>query len=291
MIPVVLALAPTPLAVRVVAGIVTYGIASLVLRTTSLADVRALAFGSTRGGGALTRRGDRVTAPHEHPEGDSELAERNTVSKRPATLLISPWTPYPLVFGGAIRVYSTIHMLSTFSDVTLLAYESWTDLPAAEVRAHLESVCEQVVLVPKKPHNSSVQQLRSMVSRKSYQQRLHHTGTLPHAIDEVTSNRQFSTIMVTSTPMGFFQIPERAPAYSTCTTSSTSSSCGGPATPARPERALMWLDGTKLRREELALCRQFDLVLTPSDRERRCSRPKATCRSSPPSPTRSTPIS
>jgi hypothetical protein len=30
----------------------------------------------------------------------------------------------------------------------------------------------------------------------------------------------------------------------------------------------MLLDGTKLKHEELALCRSFDVVLTPSDRER-----------------------
>jgi O-antigen/teichoic acid export membrane protein len=46
MIPVVLALGSQPLAVRILAGILTYGIASLVLRTTSLRDVRALTFGT-----------------------------------------------------------------------------------------------------------------------------------------------------------------------------------------------------------------------------------------------------
>ena len=35
-----------------------------------------------------------------------------------------------------------------------------------------------------------------------------------------------------------------------------------------PKRAGLWLEGVKFRREERAICRSFDLVLTPSDRER-----------------------
>ena len=48
MVPVLLALQPLPLAARIAAGIVTYGLASLGLRTTSLREVRSLAFGSAR---------------------------------------------------------------------------------------------------------------------------------------------------------------------------------------------------------------------------------------------------
>jgi hypothetical protein len=46
MIPVVLALGSQPLAVKILAGILTYGVASLVLRTTSLREVRALTSGA-----------------------------------------------------------------------------------------------------------------------------------------------------------------------------------------------------------------------------------------------------
>jgi O-antigen/teichoic acid export membrane protein len=46
MVPVVLALGSTPLLVRVIAGAVTYGIASIILRTISPQDFRDVAFGS-----------------------------------------------------------------------------------------------------------------------------------------------------------------------------------------------------------------------------------------------------
>jgi O-antigen/teichoic acid export membrane protein len=48
MIPVVLALGPAPLAVKVGTGIVVYGVASLALRTTSLREVNSFALGSVR---------------------------------------------------------------------------------------------------------------------------------------------------------------------------------------------------------------------------------------------------
>ena len=41
------------------------------------------------------------------------------------TLVVAPFLPYPLVFGGAIRLYHMLRMLSTFSDVSLLCYRSW----------------------------------------------------------------------------------------------------------------------------------------------------------------------
>jgi O-antigen/teichoic acid export membrane protein len=46
MIPVVLALDPAPLVVKIAAGILTYGTASLALRTTSLREVRSLTSGN-----------------------------------------------------------------------------------------------------------------------------------------------------------------------------------------------------------------------------------------------------
>jgi len=159
-------------------------------------------------------------------------------------------------------------MLSTFSDVTLLAYESWSDLPPAEVRSHLEGMCDEVVLVPHKPPNSAARQVQSMLSRRSYQYWVHHTRRFQHAIDELTAARTFSTIMITSTPMGFFRIPDTPTRVLDLHNIESELVLRRARNSAPLRRAVMWLDGTKLRREELALCRRFDLVLTPSDRER-----------------------
>ena len=72
---------------------------------------------------------------------------------RASTLLISPWTPYPLVFGGAIRVYYLIKMLATFSDVTLVAFRSWTRRPRRD-RAPRDDL-QRVVLVDGKPEQTA----------------------------------------------------------------------------------------------------------------------------------------
>jgi glycosyltransferase involved in cell wall biosynthesis len=200
----------------------------------------------------------------ERPQAD----ERTSVPKRPATLLISPWTPYPLVFGGAIRVYSTIRMLDTFSDVTLLAYKSWSDQPPAEIGAHLERLCERVVLVPGKPDRPGREQVRSLASRHSYQYWMHHTRRFQHAIDEITREQEFASIVVTSTPMGFFQLPAEPFSVLDLHNIEYELVLRRAQTSTGVRRAVLKFDGRKLRAEELSLCRQFDVVFTPSDRER-----------------------
>jgi hypothetical protein len=66
------------------------------------------------------------------------------------------------VFGGAIRVHSIIQMLATFSDVTLLAYTSWSDLGLEDVRAHLETLCERVSGCPASRCEFSISPTSSM---------------------------------------------------------------------------------------------------------------------------------
>ena len=120
---------------------------------------------------------------------------------RPKTLLISPWTPYPLVFGGAIRVYYLIKMLATFSDVTLVAFRTWTDVP--DTAEHLEAICEGVVLVDGKPAQSARLRVRSTLSLRSFQHHAHHTEAMQQAIDDVCATNTFDTVVVTLTQMGF----------------------------------------------------------------------------------------
>ena len=65
------------------------------------------------------------------------------------TLIISPFSPYPLVFGGAIRLYHLVKMFAEFSDVSLVSYVSWG--ADAQAEQHLETICERVILVDSKP--------------------------------------------------------------------------------------------------------------------------------------------
>ena len=93
---------------------------------------------------------------------------------RPQTLLVSPWTPYPLVFGGAIRVYYLIKMLASFSDVTLVAFRSWSDVDDVDdaPRVDLPSGSSWSTASPSRRGRLRV---RSTLSRRSFQYHAHHT--------------------------------------------------------------------------------------------------------------------
>jgi len=191
-----------------------------------------------------------------------------TAATRPKTLVISPWTPYPLVFGGAIRVYYLIKMLASFSDVTLVAFQSWVD--PGEAREHLESICSRVVLVEGKPAQSAPLRVRATLSRRSFQRHAHFTPVMQQQIDEVSSSTEFDTIVVTLSQMGFYALP-RGNALRVLDMHNIEHELlmrRASVERKRMKRAGLWLEARKFTREELDLCRAFDLVLTPSDRER-----------------------
>ena len=156
-------------------------------------------------------------------------------------------------------------MLGTFSDVSLLSYQSWTDEAARGPSRHpvprggrhrrqasrLEAPARAL---PRQPALLSAP--RSSVCHDAARHR-RDGGRRRSTIHGRRRRRWGSSGSRTARPRAR-PAQHRARARR----------CGGPATPAPPGAQLMWLDGTKLRREELALCRRFDLVLTPSDRER-----------------------
>ena len=112
--------------------------------------------------------------------------------------------PYPLVFGGAIRLYHLVRMLSTFSDVTLLCYRSWDGEDPTE---HLEQICEHVILNDTRPESSGLRRARSIVSRSSYQALAHRSGDLQRDLDGLVQRRRFDAVLVEMTPMGLFRLP------------------------------------------------------------------------------------
>jgi glycosyltransferase involved in cell wall biosynthesis len=176
--------------------------------------------------------------------------------------------PYPLVFGGAIRVYYLIKMLASFSDVTLVSFTSWSDV--SDVEDHLATLCDRYVLVDGKPEQTGRLRARSMLSRWSFQRHAHHTAHMQDVIDEVTSATTFDTIVVTLSQMGSYRLPHDGPVRVLDTHNIEYELLSRRAAVERrlAKRAGLWLEAKKFQREELHIARSFELVLTPSDRER-----------------------
>ncbi|MET0143884.1 MAG: glycosyltransferase family 4 protein [Ilumatobacteraceae bacterium] len=191
-------------------------------------------------------------------------------SDRPSTLVISPWTPYPLVFGGAIRVYYLIKMLASFSDVTLVAFDSSTDAERVDdVEEHLGAFCARVVIVGGKPAQTGALRARSLLSPRSFQYHAHHTEGMQTTIDEVAADATFDNVVVTLTQMGSYRLPPTGlRVLDTHNIEHELLSRRADMEAKRLKRVGLRVEAVKFKREELAICRSYDLVLTPSDRER-----------------------
>jgi glycosyltransferase involved in cell wall biosynthesis len=165
-------------------------------------------------------------------------------------------------------VYYLLKMLASFSDVTLIAFRSWSDV--TDVSEHLEEMCRRVVMVDGKPEQTGRLRARSMLSRHSFQYHAHHTAHMQHVIDDVTSSTTFDNVVVTLSQMGSYDLPAGAAVRVLDTHNIEHELLSRRAAVERrpAKRAGLWLEAKKFEREELRIARHYDLVLTPSDRER-----------------------
>ncbi len=184
------------------------------------------------------------------------------------TLIVSPFSPYPLVFGGAIRLYHLVKMFATFSETTLLAYASWSD--GEDVQAHLEQICQRAILVNGKPTPSGRLRARSLLSARSFQYHSHYTPHFQRRIDELLRHERFDCIVIEQTQMGYFRYDQPGALRILDMQNIEHELLLRRASVEQnlPKRAGLWVEGVKFRREELALCKNFDLIFTPSERER-----------------------
>jgi polysaccharide biosynthesis protein PslH len=181
------------------------------------------------------------------------------------TLVVSPFLPYPLVFGGAIRLYHLIKMLGTFSEVDLLTYRSWTDRDAT---SHLETLCRRVVVSDAKPRETRLRRVQSLASRHSYQHRAHGTHEFQRELDRLVHDRHYDVVLVEMSPMGQFDLPSGALRVLDLQNIEHELLERRAATASNAlRRVTLGLEARKVRKEELDNCRRFDLLFTPSDRE------------------------
>lgn len=184
------------------------------------------------------------------------------------TLIVSPFSPYPLVFGGAIRLYHLVKMFASFSEVTLIAYASWTDDP--NVVEHLETICHKVILVDGKPEQNGRLRARSVLSSRSFQYHAHYARRFQAILDTALQHDRYDCIVTEMTQMAYFSCSQPG---ALCILDMQNIEHElllrrASVEPNLIKRFALWLEGQKFRREELTLCKNFDLIFTPSERER-----------------------
>jgi glycosyltransferase involved in cell wall biosynthesis len=86
-------------------------------------------------------RRDRSTVPTGF-----RTIEGRAFSGRPRVAVLSPYFPYPLAHGGAVRIYNLLREIAREFDVLLFSFVDAEDLPDA---AQVLEFCSQVTLVKK----------------------------------------------------------------------------------------------------------------------------------------------
>jgi glycosyltransferase involved in cell wall biosynthesis len=126
-------------------------------------------------------------------------------------LFVTPFLPGPPVFGGQRRVHGLMTGLAKSHEVSLLSLvDGSVDLtPGLKDAAQY---CRQVVTVPDQLHRASgrlkrLLQLQSIVSRESYEDRLHRRPAVQKAIDEHLATNHYDIINCEFSFMGGYRFP------------------------------------------------------------------------------------
>jgi polysaccharide biosynthesis protein PslH len=186
------------------------------------------------------------------------------------TLVIAPYTPWPLTSGGAIRLYYAIRMFAEFSDVTVLAYRTVDD--GGPTVAHLEKFCERAILVEGAPLETRRKwwlQARGLVGRHTFQYHSFHTPRFQHELDALLEAERFDHILVEQSQMACFRYRQPGAIHILDQQNIEFELLQRrAAVHGRSPKglALAW-EALRYRREELTRSEAFDLVLTCSERE------------------------
>ncbi len=187
------------------------------------------------------------------------------------TLVIAPFSPYPLVFGGAIRLYHLLKMFSTVSDVSLLAYRSWSE--DGDNVGDLDTFCKEVVLVDEHPLSTRrkwMLQARSSFGTCTFQYFSHYSQSFQRQLTTLVRRQEFDYIVTSFSQMAYFRLPRtnalRVLDLHNIEYELLARRAQVEHNPVK--KAMLWLEAKKFQRDEIALCKEFDLVLAPSERER-----------------------
>lgn len=191
-------------------------------------------------------------------------------------LFVSPYLPGPPVFGGQRRIHGLMTALAKLHEVSLIALVD----PTQDLSAGLDDArgyCRNVVTVADPLHRVSgrtkrLLQLRSLVSRESWEQKLHRRPTLQQALDAHLEQHHYDIINCEFVFMGGYRFGAKTLANSRVALDEHNVEydiLARTANTARFDRKVYnSVNLFKLKREELASWSRFDGVTFTSDRDR-----------------------
>lgn len=187
------------------------------------------------------------------------------------TLLISPFSPYPLHFGGAIRVYHVMKMFAAFSDVTLINYGSGEHDERTEQQ--LRTICKELHVVKGPPGEADKKwqlQARATFGPRTFQYHSFYSGEMQRTINQVLRSRKFDYIVLEQSQLGYFDVRQPGAIHILDLQNIEYELLERRARAQQnPTKAIaLVIEAVKFRRDEQRIYRDVDLIFTPSDRER-----------------------
>ena len=180
-------------------------------------------------------------------------------------LVLTPSVPYPLRYGGAVRIYNLIRQLNQRHVVHLVTYQIEGD--AGDTKG-LEPYCQTITAVPFSVSGKRRQQLLSLLATQSFQWRSHYSSAMQTSIDRIVREQRIDLILVEFSQMAGFRFPqgtlvvldEHNVEFEILARMA-----------ARADNSLRRLynriEADKFRREELSACRAASLTLVTSTRD------------------------
>jgi glycosyltransferase involved in cell wall biosynthesis len=181
-------------------------------------------------------------------------------------LVLTPYVPYPLNFGGAVRIYNLIRQLSRRHAVHLLTFR---EAGGGGDPAGLAPFCQTITTIPQVAADQRWQQLRALFSAQSFQGRCHYQPAMQAAILRLTREQAIDRIMVEFSQMAVYQFPAGVPLVLDehnvefdLLDRLAQQEEGGSI-----RRWYNRREAAKFRREELAACRAAAMTMVTSDRD------------------------
>ena len=179
-------------------------------------------------------------------------------------LVVSPYSPYPALHGGAVRMLALLERLATATDVTLASY---ADTPAEldpRSATALRKICREVVVL-ERPGHSVGGALDPVKTRGFWSQ------SMSDAIEYFLDREDYDVVQIEYTHMAHFLPPpargllrvlvEHDVSFVSIARSRSSAHRLAP-------RLGIWLEWMRMLRYEIAAVERADLVLTMSEADR-----------------------
>jgi polysaccharide biosynthesis protein PslH len=203
------------------------------------------------------------------PLGDA-LNLDGSSKQRLHILWLSPYLPLPLSGAGS-RVFHLIKALARRCDIDLVATTNEWHV-RHEMADELRALCMRVEIVDNVAHSRRdrrMLQLRSLLSRHPAQYWTMYSAEMQKRIDQLVRDHQYDLAIAEHSFTGYYRLPSRLPiVVDQHNVESEIMQRASQQDRSAARRALNRVEFLKYRIDERWICRQADLLLAVSERDR-----------------------